>query len=137
MPRFLFYLRSRVVLFDYLLPIRSLTRHIVGAVLAHADPVPVAANGYFKFTVRAFYLKARTAQPQYFAHLCAREFFLSYDGEGDIAAVRFLYFAYPFFAVAAELRARASERLLEFVLCQRQRRGVIGRELVARARDAL
>ena len=107
---------------DYLLPVGALPRHVVRAVLAHADPVAVAMNGNFELVVRAFYLEAGAAESQLFAHLRAREFFFSDHGAGNISAVRLFDFAYPLFCVAAELRARAGESFFEFIRRQRQRR---------------
>lgn len=97
---------------DYLLPVGALPRHIVRAVLAHADTVTVAVDGYPEPVIRVFYPEAGTAEPQPFAHLCSREFFPADNGAGDISAVRFLCFAYPIFRVAVELRTRAGKRFL-------------------------
>ena len=107
---------------DYLLPVGALPRHVVRAVLAHADSVTVSVDGNFELVARAFYLEAGAAESQLFAYLRAREFFFPDHGAGNISAVRLFDFAYPFFCVAAELCARAGESLFEFIRRQRQRR---------------
>lgn len=117
----LFYLHSRVIVLDYLLPVGALPRHVVRAVLAHADPVAVAVDGNFELVVCAFYLEAGAAESQLFAYLRAREFFPPITAQEIYPLSVFLIS--PIHFLRRRRTPRQSRRkLFEFIRRQRQRR---------------